>query len=247
MRAPILAILGCVALTACASSTEAPVISDDSAAVSGDKSSNCVFRASDEEFAKAKAGAEARFRGRVCAEDGATIWEITEHAFAAAQSCDRYQGIIASKDQGALIRDALKGNLSLAVITGQVKVIRGTVNFVDIKLTGLEAALEGVTLYGPSMGAFGHTKKVTFAKDGKATLSEAELENVEDIVWRDKPMSWSVDADGVIKLTLDGTSVTFRPRRVGPDETPVFEFQAPSPEVPFPVFSLTTTPGECDA
>lgn len=107
-------------------------------------------------------------------EEGAYLTSIAGSAAKATASCGAFANVIKSSPWAAPIREELKGNLALAVLTGdlEIKNAKGEWTY-----KGLDAALPGVTLWGPAPGVYGNASKIEFGANGKATLSHHEWEN----------------------------------------------------------------------
>lgn len=159
---------------------------------------SCSSAAYNEAFASYKAAvdhAKARARGEVC-EDGTTLWEISGDLRAATAKCGKFESIIATSKWAAPVRDALKGNLALALSTGAL----------HADLAELNAALPGTTIYGPAPGVYGNMSKLTFEENGRATLSRLHVSDDGEATWSDAPARWSA-SPAKLKLEVEGQTI----------------------------------------
>lgn len=145
--------------------------------------------------------AKERARGDACSE-GTTLLDIASDLGAAVARCSRFEGIIASSRWAEPARRELRGNLALAALTGKLRANEGSGRVV---IEGASGALaSGVTLFGPSPGAYGNTSKLAFRAGGAATFSKLEVGDDELPTWSDVEASWSLAEarDGEIEVTL---------------------------------------------
>lgn len=158
---------------------------------------SCTGDAYNQAFAKYKAAvdhAKLRARGGIC-EEGTTLSEISGDLRAATSTCGKFEAIIATSQWAQPVRDALKGSLQLAMVTGKL----GS----DLKSLG--DALPGTTIYGPAPGVYGNMAKLSFEAGGKAKLSRLSISDDGDATWSNTPAKWS--ASGA-KLTLEAEGKT---------------------------------------
>lgn len=209
----VLSVLALIASStvACTASTESPSSGD---AVGGDEpevvaaQTQCSKASYDKAFNSYKAAvdhAKARARGDVCG-DGMMLHDIANDLGEAVATCGQFQNIIATSKWAAPVRDALKGNLGLAVLDGRLKVKDGTGKVV---FQGLSAALPGVTVFGPAPGVYGNMSKITFAEGGKATLSRLDVSEDGTPSWKDSPATYTVSgAEITIAEDIEGKQST---------------------------------------
>jgi len=175
--------------------------SSDEAEVQAAKAT-CSSTAYDKAFAQYKAavdGAKARARGEVC-DDNTPLYEISGHLRAATSTCAKFEAIIATSQWAQPVRDALKGNLTLAMVTGKL-------NPTDMK--GLGEALPGATIFGPAPGVYGNMSKLSFEANGKAKLSRLSVSDSGEATWSDSPATWSIPAPKKLKIEAEGRSITY--------------------------------------
>ena len=162
--------------------------------------SACSTDAYNQAFSKYKAaveGAKRRARGEVC-DDGTPLYEIEANLRAATTTCGKFESIIATSQWAQPVRDALKGNLALAMLTGKLGA--------DLKSLG--DALPGATIYGPAPGVYGNMSKLTFEAGGKAKLSRLNVSDDGNATWTDAPAKWSASA-GKLRLEAEGKTIEF--------------------------------------
>ena len=115
----------------------------------------------------------------------------TAKASQATSTCGAFANVIKSSPWAAPIREELKGNLALAVLTGdlETKNAKGEWTY-----KGLDTALPGVTLWGPAPGVYGNASKIEFGANGKATLShhEWENENANGPTWKAEEATYKI-------------------------------------------------------
>jgi hypothetical protein len=199
---PLLSLF--VAVAGCAASSSEETGGDDPA--SADSAVNaaqkaCSASAYDAAFAKYKSAVEhakARNRGAVC-DDGTTLWEISGELRAATTSCGKFQSIIETSQWAQPVRDALKGNIALAMLTGKV----------DGELKGLNAALPGTTIFGPAPGVYGNMSKLSFKPNGAATLSRLHVSDEGQATWTDIPAKWSISAPKKLSIEAEGKTTVY--------------------------------------
>lgn len=170
------------------------------AAITGAQT-RCTAAAYNEALASYKsavAKSKDRLRNGVCESEDGYIASIVADAHAAVTTCGAFHDVIRTSPWAQPIRDALKGNLSLPALTGDL----------DTKTwSGAAEALAGTTLYGPAPGAYGNMSKVEFAEGGVALVSELVFDD-EDAMphWVTHPNgSFSVGkpaANGALPVTL---------------------------------------------
>ena len=205
MRRPLVGTFGLLSLVfAAAACTAAPADapsddpeSDEAAVVAARQ--QCSPAAYNQAFAHYKAAvdhAKARARGEVCG-DGTMLSEIASDLGKAVSTCGQFESIVATSKWAQPVRDALKGNLALPTLTGKLKAK---------DLSGLKEALPGSTVFGPAPGVFGNMSKITFAADGKATVSRLHVSDEGEARWSDTPATWSLKAANVIAITSDGAT-----------------------------------------
>jgi hypothetical protein len=162
--------------------------------------SSCSAEAYNQALVKYKAaveGAKRRARGEVC-DEGTPLYEISDNLRAATATCGKFESIIATSPWAQPVRDALKGNLTLAQVTGKL----GS----DLKSLG--DALPGTTIYGPAPGVYGNMSKVTFEAGGKAKISRLNVSDEGNATWTDAPAKWSASA-GKLSLEAEGKTIEF--------------------------------------
>jgi hypothetical protein len=160
----------------------------------------CSTDAYNQAFAKYKAavdGAKLRARGEVC-EDGSPLYEIAGNLQAATAKCGKFESIIATSQWAAPVRDALKDNLALALVTGTLKS--------DLKT--LATTLPGKTIFGPAPGVYGNMSKLSFEANGKAKLSRLHVSDDGNATWSDAPAKWTA-SPGKLKLEAEGKTIEF--------------------------------------
>jgi hypothetical protein len=202
LRALPLLILA-VAAAACAAPS-----SDESSGSDGDPASDspevnsakqsCSADAYNQAFAKYKAavdGAKLRARGGVC-EEGTTLWEISGGLRAATATCGKFESVIATSQWAAPVRDALKGSIQLAMVTGKL----------GSDLRALPTALPGTTVFGPAPGVYGNMSKLSFEEGGKAKLSRLHVSDEGEATWTDIPAKWSA-SPGKLSLEVEGKTI----------------------------------------
>lgn len=203
MRRKLVGTFGLLSLVfAAAACTAAPADgpsddpeSDEAAVVAARQ--QCSPAAYNQAFAHYKGAvdhAKARARGDVCG-DGTMLSEIASDLGKAVSTCGQFESIIATSKWAQPVRDALKGNLALPTLTGKLKAK---------DLSGLKEALPGNTVFGPAPGVFGNMSKITFAADGKATVSRLSVSDEGEARWSDAPATWSLKAANVIAITSEG-------------------------------------------
>lgn len=182
-----------IATAACAAPTESepPDELRNDALVS--EKGTCSRESYDKAFLRYKAAvdhAKARARGDVCG-DGTMLHDIANDLGAAVATCGEFQTIIATSKWAAPARDALKGNLGLAVVDGRLRVkdAAGKVVF-----AGLKDALPGVTVFGPAPGVYGNVSKITFGANGAAKISRLDVSDDGATTWKDVAATYSIGA-----------------------------------------------------
>lgn len=196
-------LIAALAATACSAETSAEESPSGGDPVSDAPEMNqakqsCSADAYNQAFAKYKAAvdhAKLRARGGIC-EEGTTLWEISGDLRAATSTCGKFESIIATSQWAQPVRDALKGSVQLAMVTGKL----GS----DLKSLG--DALPGTTIFGPAPGVYGNMSKLTFEAGGKAKLSRLHVDDQGEATWSDAPAKWSASAG---KLSLEAEGKTF--------------------------------------
>ncbi len=243
--------LAASSLVACSSSESAPTDDD---AVGGDEPEvvtarqQCSREAYDAAFAKYKSAVEhskARARGQVC-EEGTMLGEIANDLGSAVASCGQFESIIKTSQWAAPAREALKGNLALPVLTGEVEVKDASGKLV---FSGLEAALaKGITIYGPAPGVYGNVSKIEFKAGGAAKLSVMEFDDEGMPTWKEESIKWRVRGNE-LTLTLSQPNVHETTYQIeveswgdGYEKAPTFLFK---PTIAADEFR--SMPSECEA
>lgn len=193
-----------VALAATACSAQTSEDAGDDPEVAGAEvnaaRASCSAAAYDQAFAKYKEavnGAKLRARGAVC-DEGTALYEISDDVRAATATCAKFQSVIATSQYAQPVRDALKGNLVLAMVTGKL----GS----DLKELG--TALPGTTIFGPAPGVYGNMSKITFEAGGKAKLSRLSVSDDGNATWTDAPARWSA-SPGKLTLEAEGKTIEY--------------------------------------
>jgi hypothetical protein len=171
----------------------------DSAEVNAARQS-CSADAYNQAFAKYKAavdGAKLRARGSVC-EEGTTLWEISGGLRAATATCGKFESVVETSQWAQPVRDALKGSVQLAMVTGKL----------GADLRTLATALPGTTVFGPAPGVYGNMSKLSFEANGKAKLSRLSVSDDGNATWSDVPAKWSA-SPGKLSLEVEGKTIEF--------------------------------------
>jgi hypothetical protein len=157
-------------------------------------------------------------------DDGAYLSTIAQHAAAANTACGSFEGVIKTSPWAQPIRDELKGNLVLPLLTGdlQVKDASGHVVF-----KGLQAAFDGnITMWGPGAGLVANQSKIQFQANGKAIISSLKVANDGTQTWTDFPGTYTIGAisgDGIsIHMTSNGGSADYVLKQVDDSGAPDF-------------------------
>ena len=161
---------------------------------------SCSAEAYNQALAKYKLaveGAKRRARGEVC-DDGTPLYDISANLEAATATCGKFESIIATSPWAQPVRDALKGNLKLAQVTGKL----------GADLKSLTDALPGTTIFGPAPGVYGNMSRLSFEAGGKAKLSRLNVSDDGNATWSDSPAKWSASA-GKLTLEAEGKTIEF--------------------------------------
>lgn len=200
-------------VAACAAPSGEEAAGDDAAAsedaVVADAKRACSAAAYDTAFAHYKSAvdrAKLRARGETC--DEGTLYDITNEAGKATAACADFEKVIATSQWAAPVRNALRGNAALPILTGKIRVkdAAGKVLF-----SGLKEQLAGVTVFGPAPGVYGNMSKLTFAANGAGTLARLEISDDGNARWREASIKWSLGnvRGSTIELTIvEGTTRT---------------------------------------
>ena len=180
---------------ACSAPTESEAAAGDEtgadeAAVVQAKSA-CSPAAYNKAFASYKLAvdnAKLRNRGAVC-DEGTTVYEIADHLDTAVTTCGQFKTVVATSKFAQPVRDALKGNLSLASFNGRLTIKNAAGK---VTLDGLAKSLSGTTVFGPAPGVYGNMSKITFAEGGAATSSALSVSDDGVPTWRNSPARWTV-------------------------------------------------------
>lgn len=192
-----------LAAAACSAQSSEEVESDDPATAGSEVNAaraSCSADKYNQALAKYRAaveGAKRRARGEVC-DEGTPLYEISDNLRAATSACGKFESIIATSPWAQPVRDALKENLTLPMVTGKLAA--------DLKALG--AALPGTTIYGPAPGAYGNMSKISFEAGGKAKLSRLHLSDDGNATWSDAPARWSA-SPGKLSLEAEGKTIEF--------------------------------------
>lgn len=199
-----LLLLSVVAGCAASSNESDEGASDDPATAGSEVNAarqSCSADAYNAAFAKYKSAvdhAKMLARGQVC-EEGTMLSEIAGELRAATTTCGKFQSVIETSQWAQPVRDALKGNLALPMITGKV----------DGELKGLAAALPGNTIFGPAPGVYGNMSKLTFKANGAATLSSLHVSDEGQATWSDAPAKWSMPSPKKLSVEVGGRTTTY--------------------------------------
>lgn len=229
---------------ACSAPTEAePSAGDETGADEAEvvaakqQCSSAAYAKAFKSYKTAVDAAKLRNRGAVC-DEGTTLYEISANLQAAVTTCGQFKSVVATSKYAQPVRDALKGNLSLAAFDGRLTIEDASGR---VTLAGLAASLPGTTVFGPAPGVYGNMSKLTFAANGAATLASLSVSDDGAPTWSNTAARWTVrgteltvSAGGrttVYAITLDGDSgydLLFKPKTGAGDE-------------------LRTMPSECEA
>jgi hypothetical protein len=157
-------------------------------------------------------------------DDGAYLSTIAQHAAAANKTCGSFENVIKTSPWAQPIRDELKGNLVLPLLTGdlQVKDASGNVVF-----KGLQAAFDGnITMWGPGAGLVANRSKIQFQANGKAIISTLKVADDGTQTWTDFQGTYTIGAisgDGIaIHMTSNGGSADYVLKQVDDNGAPDF-------------------------
>lgn len=104
------------------------------------------------------------------------------------EQCPAFVTKIETSADAKPIREALKGNLAMAIFTGKLKMFDEQFHHL---WRGLEESLPGVTIWWAYPGQW-NTKKLTFAANGAATMSTRQVESDGTITWSDVPATYRI-------------------------------------------------------
>jgi hypothetical protein len=185
--------------------------------------------------------AKAYLRDEAC--DDATLHDILNDLGKAVSTCSDFRNVIATSPWAVPARKALDGNLSLAALTGKLKVKDAGGKYA---WTGLSESLVGVTMFGPALGVYGNNSKITFRANGAGIISRLEIGDEGAATWTDSPMSYRINSPNgaAVGITItEGAKVTSYSLVEAPlDERPLFELKGPGERDTF-----TSLPEECSA
>lgn len=208
----IAAAVAVLSLVACAGSEPSQDnTASDEAAVSAAPSCGANYAKANEAYKQAVAIAKAH-KIDACGgvdgitDEGAYLSTIAGKAAEANAACGSFANIIKTSPWAAPIREELKGNLALAVLSGDLEIQDASGKYT---YKGLAAALPGVTLWGPAPGAYGNASKIEFHADGKATLSHQEWSETANMPeWKSEEGTYRVgNAEGdTIMITIESPS-----------------------------------------
>jgi hypothetical protein len=234
--ANLLGLVGVLAsfTMACAAPTESePTSGDETGADEAEvvaakqQCSAAAYNKAFQSYKVAVDNAKLRNRGAVC-DEGTTLYEISANLQAAVTTCAQFKTVVATSKYAQPVRDALKGNLSLAAFDGRLTIKDASGK---VTLAGLAASLPGTTVFGPAPGVYGNMSKITFAAGGAGTFSSLEFPQDDGMpVWKDVPARWTVSGTEltvtvggratVYKIGLDGDSgydLLLKPKSGGDD------------------------------
>jgi hypothetical protein len=146
-----------------------------------------------------------RLGNNSCDVDGTMQSEIARDLAQAVATCGAFRETIATSPWAKPVREALDDNLALPLLTGELKV-----RDADGRVTwrGLEEALGGKVIYGPSPGVYGPLSKVSFSEDGRAVVHTLQTdEEQEGPFYQAENAMWDVGAigaDGSIRVNVTG-------------------------------------------
>jgi hypothetical protein len=206
---------------------------DDSASAASAVGGPCTAEASEEAKARYTHAIELAIERKTTGEISA--WEVANEAGQATLACASFSEQIATSDEAAPIREALNKNLALSVLTGELRLTDATGKYV---FEGLQASLaRGIDFWGGEFGAYGHTSKIAFGADGKATYSFLRFDEQGDAHWEDVVARYTVGRvlDGMVEIEMvnDEGTTTFELREAKEPiypAAPSFELMAPRME-----------------
>jgi hypothetical protein len=150
-------------------------------------------------------GAKARGRGAVC-DDGTALYDIAANLQASVSTCGQFKTVVATSKYAQPVRDALKGNLSLAAFDGRLTIKDATGR---TTLGGLDKALIGTTVFGPAPGVYGNMSKISFSAGGAAKLSTLHVSDDGVATWSDSAAKWTLSGTD-LTLTVGGRTTTYK-------------------------------------
>lgn len=238
-----------LAAAACSvdSSSDDPEVND--AAIT-DAQTECTPAAYDQALAsykKAVAKSKDRLSKGACESDDGLLSSIVADAHAAVTTCAAFENVIKTSVWAQPIRDALKGNLALAALTGEL----------DTKTwAGAQKALVGTTFYGPASGAYGNMSKVELGELGVAYVRQLVFDDNDTPLWITQPKgSFEIGrptATGALPIILRYGVMYGRPEyeltyelRMDPERPGGFILKPTTADAP--PGGYTSFPSECEA
>lgn len=189
-------------------------------------------------YRKTVTNARRRLAGRTC-EAGTTQHELVSDTGVAIEQCGSFVSVYANSPWAKPVRDALAGNLGLAMLTGKlVPVEDGRVVY-----EGLRQSLPGTSFYGPAPGAYGNVSKLTFRDGRKAVASSMSLDADGSPRWTDTDVTYVVKGSSIVVTSPSGVTEY------------TIEQEDLDTGLPLPAFSLTpkgdgermlSVPSECE-
>lgn len=194
----VASLVGCAAETA---DVEPESDSDAFTAAASSRCSSAQYRSALATYRKTVTNARRRLAGRTC-EAGTTQQELVSDAGAAIEQCSSFVSVYANSPWAKPVRDALAGNLGLAMITGKLVPVEGG----RVVYRGLGPSLPGTTFYGPAPGAYGNVSKLTFREGRAAVASSMSLDAEGTPVWTDTNVTYTVRGTSVVVTSPRGVT-----------------------------------------
>jgi len=243
--ASLLGLVGVLAgfTMACAAPTESsPASGDETGADEAEvvaAKQSCTPAAYNKAFQSYKLavdGAKARSRGAVC-DDGTALYDIAANLQSSVSTCGQFKTVVATSKYAQPVREALKGNLSLAAFDGRLTIKDASGR---ATLAGLASALPGTTVFGPAPGVYGNMSKLAFSANGAAKLSTLTISDDGMPKWTDTAAKWTLSGTD-LTVTIGGRATVYK---IGLDEGSAYELTL-QPKAGGDAFR--SMPSECEA